>query len=141
MNYLPVLRKTLQFIEEHMKDEITLEELSHNAGYSEYHFSRLFKEETGLSVMDYVRRRRLVYALSDIDKGWNMADVAMDYGFDTQGGFIRAFQKIYGSTPGKYCIQVLGKLPNSIQLASIGKRKDSDYMKINSITRLDDFMR
>lgn len=133
MNYWSVVKKTLLYIEDHLKDIITLEELSKNVGYSEYHFSRIFKSKTGLSVIDYVRKRRLVHALAEMDKGRDLIGIAMDYGFETQGGFIRAFQKVYGSTPGNYRMQTLGRLPNSIQLVSIEQRKDEDEMRINAI--------
>jgi AraC-like DNA-binding protein/GNAT superfamily N-acetyltransferase len=133
MNYWAAVRKTLLYIEENLKAEISLTELAQIAGYSEYHFSRLFKDETGFSVMEYVRRRRLVHALAAMDAGSDMINAAMDYGFDTQGGFIKAFQKIYGCTPGRYCIQFLGKLSNNIQLISIRHRKDDINMQINTI--------
>lgn len=64
MNYWRIVKKTLQYIKEHLKDDISLDKLSRNAGYSEYHFSRVFKSEIGLPIMDYVRKRRLIHALA-----------------------------------------------------------------------------
>jgi AraC-like DNA-binding protein/ribosomal protein S18 acetylase RimI-like enzyme len=133
MNYWSAVNITLKYIEKHLKDIITLSELSGNAGYSEYHFSRIFKSETGMSVMDYVRRRRLVHALANMDSSRTMTDIAIEYGFDTQGGFIKAFHKVYGSTPGNYRMQVLGRLPNNIQFVSIEQRKEESEMHINAI--------
>lgn len=139
MNYWRVVHKTLLYIEEHLKDDITLYDLSKNAGYSEYHFSRLFKSETGLSVMDYVRKRRLVHALADMDSSRDMIGITMDYGFETQGGFIKAFQKVYGDTPGNYRTQILGRLPNNIQLISIRRGKEEDKMHISAIENDTEF--
>ena len=134
MNYWSIVKTTLQYIEEHLKDDISLEALSGNAGYSKYHFCRVFKRETGIPVMDYARKRRLVHALADMGKGKDMLGIALDYGFETQGGMIKAFRKVYGDTPGNYRMQVLGRLPNNIQLAVIGKhRKGEEEMRINAI--------
>lgn len=135
MNYWRTVKKTLQYVEEHLKDDIKLDDLSRNAGYSQYHYSRIFKAEVGLSVKDYVRKRRFIHALADIDKNQdkNMTGIAMDYGFETQGGFIKAFRKVYGKTPGSYRLQILGRLPNNIQLVSIEKRKEEEKMNLNSI--------
>jgi AraC-like DNA-binding protein/GNAT superfamily N-acetyltransferase len=134
MNYWYIVKTTLQYVEEHLKDDISLEALSKNAGYSEFHFCRVFKGETGIPVMDYVRKRRLVHALADMEKGKNMLGIALDYGFETQGGMIKAFRKVYGDTPGNYRMQVLGRLPNNIQLTAIGKRrKGEEEMRISKI--------
>jgi AraC-like DNA-binding protein/GNAT superfamily N-acetyltransferase len=134
MNYLRIVQITLKYIEERLKDDISLAALSRNAGYSRYHFCRVFKAVTGLPAMDYVRKRRLVHALADMEKGRKMAGIALDYGFGTQGAMIKAFRKVYGDTPGHYRIQVLGKLPNDIQLAGISKYgKGEDEMHIGQI--------
>jgi single-stranded DNA-specific DHH superfamily exonuclease len=62
-----------------------------------------------------------------------MVSTALDHGFETQGGFIKAFQKVYGMTPGSYRMQILGRLPNNIQLISIGKRKEDEKMHVSKI--------
>jgi len=53
-------------------------------------------------VMEYVRRRRLVYAAKEICEGKRILDVAMDYGFESHNGFAKAFRKVYGYSPDEY---------------------------------------
>jgi len=54
--------KAHKFIDEHLSDEFTLDELARFAGYSSYHFARKFKEVTGKSVMEYVSKKRVLAA-------------------------------------------------------------------------------
>lgn len=53
--------------------------------------------------MEYVRRRRLAHAETELWEGRRIADIATDYGFDTHSGFSKAFKKIYGYPPNEYC--------------------------------------
>jgi len=68
MDYTESIEKTKVFISEHLYDELTAENIASNAGYSVFHFCRIFKEETGKSLMSYVREKRLELAESDIEK-------------------------------------------------------------------------
>lgn len=69
------------------------------AGYSAYHFSRVFTETIGISVMSYVTWRKLQYALYDLSQSKKVIDVAMEYGFETHGGFTNAFVHWFGFPP------------------------------------------
>lgn len=92
----------LDYIEQNLKTDITAEELAQMAGYSTYHYYRLFSSATGLSVAGYILRRRLDHALAEIANGRKAADVVFEYGFDTYAGFYKAFVKMYGCSPKKY---------------------------------------
>jgi len=91
--------KAYEFIDEHLRDEFSLDELARFVGYSSYHFARKFKEVTGKTVMEYVREKRIFAAADEIKAGANICDTAMKYGFDTHAGFTKAFSSIYGCTP------------------------------------------
>lgn len=91
--------KAYKFIDEHLSDEFTLDEIARFVGYSSYHFVRKFKEVTGKTVMEYVREKRIFAAANEIKAGANICDTAMKYGFDTHAGFTKAFLNIYGCTP------------------------------------------
>lgn len=91
--------KACKFIDEHLKDELSLDDIAGFVGYSSYHFSRKFKEVTGKTVMEYVREKRIFKAADEIKQGANICETAMKYGFDTHAGFTRAFLEIYGCTP------------------------------------------
>lgn len=91
--------KAYKFIDEHLCDEFSLDEIARFVGYSSYHFARKFKEVTGKTVMEYVREKRIFAAANEIKAGANICDTAMKYGFDTHAGFTKAFSSIYGCTP------------------------------------------
>ena len=96
MNYSESIEKIKIYIKEHLTDELSAESIAHEAGYSVFHFCRIFKEETGKSLMSYVREKRL-----DIEKGEPALDVALKYGFETQSGFARAYERKFGERPTK----------------------------------------
>lgn len=98
------LVETLQeYIERHINEPITLHELAAKAGYSPWHLTRLFKEVTGRTPFDYIRLRRLTRAaLSLRDGDRKVIDVALDFVFDSQEGFTRAFSREFGIAPGRY---------------------------------------
>lgn len=87
MSYMECFQKSIDYIEEHLQDKMTVEELSAIAGFSPYHFYRLFAAYVGLPVMEYVRRRRLAHAAAELAKGKRVIDIAMEYGFETHAGF------------------------------------------------------
>ncbi len=83
--------------------DITLAALSDKLGYSEFYISRKFREISGMKLRDYLRYRRLAFALKEIrdtDKG--ILEIAMDYGFSSNEAFTRAFREAYGTTPSAY---------------------------------------
>jgi len=96
--------KAYEFIDRHLCDEFSLDEIARFVGYSSYHFARKFKEVTGKTIMEYVREKRIFAAADEIKAGANICDTAMKYGFDTHAGFTKAFSSIYGCTPAQ-CAQ------------------------------------
>ena len=97
-----IIRRSLRYLEAHLRADITLKDLADEAGYSLWHFSRMFAEATGQSVAQYMLRRRLDRALTDMAAGRRAVDAALEYGFETYSGFYRAFVKLYGCSPKKY---------------------------------------
>jgi AraC-like DNA-binding protein len=96
------IEKALEFITEHLKDEFTLNELAEKIGYSAFHLAREFKDSVKLSIMEYTRRERILMASKDLEKGFNIYDVAMEYCFETHAGFTKAFTAIFGCTPKEF---------------------------------------
>lgn len=97
------LKQMREFIHVHLKETITARDIAKAAGYSQYHAARLFKEDTGLSPFEYIRRERLIQsALALRNEKSKVLDVALDYVFDSHEGFTRAFSNAFGITPKKY---------------------------------------
>ena len=83
MLYTEHIQKALEYVEANLPEECTLECCARAAGYSAYHFSRIFKGATGLSPIDYVRKRRLSRAAKDVAEGaLPVIDIAVKWGFD-----------------------------------------------------------
>lgn len=90
-------------IKQENNEDLTLEHLARTLGYSEFYTSRKFKEISGMQFRDYVRYRKLAFALKqvrDTDRG--LLDIALDYGFSSHEAFTRAFKEAYGVTPSEY---------------------------------------
>lgn len=82
---------------------VTLGELSRKLGYSEYHLSRKFKEISGMPFRDYLRYRKLAFALKEVrDTETGLLDIALNYGFSSHEAFTRAFKEAYGAAPSEY---------------------------------------
>ncbi|SFR64883.1 helix-turn-helix domain-containing protein [Anaeromicropila populeti] len=98
-----VVQRMQEYIELHLVNPITLKQLADFAGYSPWYVSRMFKEITGKAPYEYIRSRRLTQAALVLREGnKKVVDVALDFIFDSQEGFTRAFSKEFGITPGKY---------------------------------------
>ena len=113
---LAIIQKSIDYIEDNLKTDITAKELSEMAGFSMFHYYRLFHSAVGLPVMQYITRRRLLNALYDIHCGEKMVVVALDYGFETQAGFYKAFIREFGYTPTEFLNMSKKKKPYRINL-------------------------
>lgn len=97
------VQKMQEYMECHITEPITLKQLADVCGYSSYHATRLFKEETGKSPFEYLRHLRLTQAAQILrDQDCLILDVALDFVFDSHEGFTRAFSKTFGVSPKKY---------------------------------------
>ena len=92
-----------EYIEAHIHEEITLQELSAAAGYSPYHALRVFKELTDQTPFAFIRAIRLTKAVEALrDPNQRIVNIALGAGFDSHDGFTRAFSKRFGLTPQRY---------------------------------------
>ncbi|MEH7331640.1 AraC family transcriptional regulator [Neobacillus drentensis] len=120
---LTILQRVIDYIEEHIKDEIDPIQLAEMAGYSPFHFYRIFQKHIGYTVMDYVLKRKLQYALHELVHGKKIIQIAMDYGFETHSGFTKAFKKCFGSPPSLYKLHCPRSLPQKLDLMSLQQKK------------------
>lgn len=92
----------LQYIHDNITTKISVEDVAKRYGYSKWHFCKKFHSYTGCSFNTYVRHYRIQLAAIDILQGKKITDVAMDCGYDSSGGFNKAFLKEYGCYPTEY---------------------------------------
>jgi len=97
------VRKAQKYINENLKEKISLYDIAKITGYSPWHISKIFKKHTGTALFDYIRALRLSSAALVLrDEKACVLDVALDFVFDTHEGFSRAFSKQFGISPKKY---------------------------------------
>ncbi|QHQ60840.1 helix-turn-helix domain-containing protein [Anaerocolumna sedimenticola] len=116
MDNREIIQNSIDYIEENLKTEITAYELSENAGFSIYHYYRLFQSAVGMPVMQYIIRRKLINAVYDTSQGQKMINTALIYGFDTHAGFYKAFKREFGYTPSEFLKKYKAKKPYRINL-------------------------
>ena len=103
MEYTKEIKKAMNYIENNLNEGIRLEEAAAFAGFSKYHFQRVFKRETGLNLYEYIQKRRLAEASSLLlNSNIRILDIAVYLCFESQEVFTRAFKKVYGLPPGQY---------------------------------------
>lgn len=116
MDNRALIQRSLDYIEENLQTEITAQELAQMAHLSLFHYYRLFRQATGLPVMQYILRRRLLHGVYAISKGSTRIDAALRFGFDTYPGFYKAFCREFGSTPSEFLRSSRAKRPYRIDL-------------------------
>src|SRR6202046_3134619 len=93
-------QRALWFIESHLADTLTLDEVAAIGGVSRFHMVRSFAAATGLSVMRYVRARRLSEAAKALASGApDILTLALDADYGSHEAFTRAFRDHFGVTP------------------------------------------
>lgn len=103
---LTELNLAIEYIEERLSSQIDYAEAARLALCSEYHFRRMFSSLAGVSLSEYVRRRRLTLAAFDLSNSdIKVIDVALKYGYDSPDSFARAFQSMHGVTPSEARVQ------------------------------------
>ena len=99
MEWIKRLNAAINHIEEHLGDKIEYEQLARIACCSSYHFQRMFGYMAGVTLSEYIRRRRMSCAAADMQAGGKVIDVALKYGYDSPTAFNRAFQAVHKITP------------------------------------------
>lgn len=102
MDSLSSMNNAMAYIEEHLTKEIDYSKISKIAYCSEYHFKRMFSFLAGISLSEYIRRRRLTLAALDLkDRDLRIIDVAIKYGYNSADSFSRAFHSLHGILPSE----------------------------------------
>ncbi len=97
------LSNVCEYIAEHFTEEITLEEIADYAGFSKYHFARIFNEYTGETFYQYLQQKRIRFAQTLLSNPMlSITDVAYQAGFASSAAFTRTFRKSTGYTPSQF---------------------------------------
>ncbi|MDQ0417503.1 AraC family transcriptional regulator [Croceifilum oryzae] len=102
MDLLKNMNASLQYIEENLTQEIDFKEIARIALCSEYHFKRMFSFLAGVSLSEYIRRRRLTLAAFELqNRTSRIIDIAIKYGYSSPDSFSRAFHSLHGIPPSE----------------------------------------
>ncbi|THE09137.1 AraC family transcriptional regulator [Bacillus timonensis] len=102
MDLLKSMNDALRYIEDNLTNEIDFKVVARIARCSEYHFKRMFSFLAGITLSEYIRRRRLSLAAFELTNSHiKIIDVAIKYGYSSPDSFNRAFQNLHGVTPSE----------------------------------------
>ena len=95
-----LLQEILAYIDAHLQEEITLRQISDAVCYSDEYVSRYFRKNTGMNLFDYIRKKRLVLAATELQRSkGRILELALSMGFNSHEGFTRAFTSHFGLSP------------------------------------------
>ena len=96
------IQASIDFMEEHLTEELAVEEIAAQAALSPFYYQRIFGALCGMTVGEYVRARRMTLAAQELSRGsGKVIDMAVKYGYDSPDSFARAFRKFHGITPSQ----------------------------------------
>ncbi|SEN54764.1 AraC family transcriptional regulator [Lihuaxuella thermophila] len=135
MAWVESLQRAINYIEEHLLEDIRIEDISKQANMSVYHFQRVFSILTDISVGEYIRRRRLTLAAQELSRtNGKIIDIAYKYGYDTPEAFSKAFRRQHGLTPSE-ARKHMGKLKSYNRLMIQVSLKGVDPMQYKIVER------
>lgn len=92
----------VEYIEQHLEEDLTLERLADEFYVSKYHIAHVFKDNVGLSIHQYITKKRLALCKEAIRAKMNITEVYQTYGFGDYSSFYRAFKKEFGISPKEF---------------------------------------
>ncbi len=103
MSHVIKISNSLNYIDQNLTGDVSLETLAEKAYLSKYHYHRLFHQSVGEGVSKYVHKKRMENAAKDLgETDQPIIDIALKYQYSSQEAFSRAFKRIYHMTPGIY---------------------------------------
>ena len=102
MEWMVGLQRAVDYIEEHLTEEIDYKKAAAQSFFSCYHFQRMFSLFCGYTIGEYIRNRRLTLARKELSLGKaKVIDVALKYGYESPDSFAKAFVKFHGISPSQ----------------------------------------
>ncbi|MNB91802.1 Transposon Tn10 TetD protein [compost metagenome] len=130
MEWLNRMMDALDYMENHMTEPMNMEEIAKAACSSSFHFQRMFNLVTGVTVAEYIRKRRLTLAAQELAMSpVRVLDVSLKYGYDSPEAFAKAFRKAHGISPSaaREPGTVLKAFPRLTFTLSLKGDKEMDY--------------
>lgn len=135
MGWVESLQKAINYMEERILEDISMESIAKQANTSEFHFQRTFAILTDVSVGEYLRRRRLSLAAQELSNtDHKIIDLAYKYGYDTPEAFSKAFRRQHGITPSE-ARKNIGKLNCYNRLVIQVNLKGAEPMRYKIVER------
>lgn len=94
------LNRLVEYVDARLTDDIDIAVLARDLGTTEYHLRRMFSSLAGMPLSDYIRRRRMTVAATDLVGDGELLDIAVRYGYGSTEAFGRAFRAVHGVAPG-----------------------------------------
>ena len=102
MDWITGIQRAINYIEDHITEELDYEQIARESFSSSFHFQRVFSILCGYTLGEYIRNRRLTLAGAELaSTREKVIDVAFKYGYDTLESFAKAFQKFHGIPPSQ----------------------------------------
>lgn len=99
---LGIIVQSIDYIEGHLDEKLSVEQISEAAGFSRYHFTRIFTKAVGMSPYDYYRGRKVTETIRYLrNTGCKIIDAALTYGFSSPEVFVRACKGVFGMSPSQ----------------------------------------
>jgi AraC family transcriptional regulator len=97
---ITTLNRLVEYVEDHLTEEIDIAALSASLGTTEYHLRRMFSSLAGMPLSEYIRRRRMTVAAADVLGDRELLETAVRFGYGSTEAFGRAFRAVHGASPG-----------------------------------------
>ena len=102
MDWITGIQNAINYIEEHLTEEINYDKVAEEAACSSFYFQRIFGVLCDISLGEYIRNRRLTLAGNELNvSDIKVIDIALKYGYESPESFTRAFSKFHGITPSE----------------------------------------
>lgn len=135
MGWIESLQKAIDYMEDNILEHISIESVAKQANSSVFHFQRTFAILTGVSVGEYLRRRRLTLAAQELSNTDNkIIDVSFKYGYETPEAFSKAFRRQHSVTPSEVRNKI-GKLISYNRLSIQVNLKGDEPMRYNIVEK------
>jgi len=135
MAWVESLQKAIDYIEDHLLDNMTIEQIARQANSSQFHFQRTFSILTDMTIGEYIRRRRLTFAAQELIKtNEKIIDLALKYGYDSPEAFSKAFRRQHGITPTE-ARRNMGKLKSYNRLVIQVSLKGAEPMQYRIVEK------